>query len=382
MKIIYYLIIFALLSSCSVDNKNIPFEEINFSNKYISLENELNFKFIPLETNNECLIGSISNIQIQNNLIFILEGHKNENLYIFDMDGKFVSKVGTKGAGPGQYIKIIDFDIDTKNQQIILSDMYKGCLLHYDLNTYKFLRTTNTDFYYNQFCILPDNNILFFNSNGFENPNIFNVKKKYYIQETDNYAIPRRSYYKANFTTPYTLKNKGKNNFYKYNNEIYVYHHLFPYIWKYKDKDINAKYHIKLDNYIFPDINFLKENSMSSGKERDYTPQLINSNYITNYRIDESSDIISISIQKNNMPIQALYNKKKREGYLFSLKDYYKSLNLGMLMFPIGSTDEYIIGHIQMNDDIQLVKENMKLHKIITHKTTEDNPIICLYKWN
>lgn len=81
------------------------------------------------------------------------------------------------------------------------------------------------------------------------------------------------------------------------------------------------------------------------------------------------------------MPLQVIYSKKLKKGYLFELKDYYRSMNLGMLMFPAGATDDYIIGVIPMNEDMEHVKEDMLLYPIVKNKTLDDNPIICLYKW-
>lgn len=382
MKTIYLLFILAFLLSCTPNNdNNYSFERIHYSKEYISLNDSLEFKFIPLETTDSCLIGSISNIQIRNNLIFILEGRKSEDLFVFDMNGKFISEVGKKGGGPGQYTRIADFDIDVNRHLIVLSDMHQEHLLFYDLDSYKFKFSLKTNFYYNQFNLLSDGKVLFFGCNGFENPNNINNPDPYYLLRTDSLMIPEATYWKADFITPYTLRGMGKNNMYRYNNEIYVYHHLFPYIWKYKEDQIEAIYQIEFEDYRFPNIDFLKEESQISGKNKDYTQKLSHSDFITNYIVNECSDIISISIQKNNIPIQALYNKKSKKGYIFPLKDYYRSLNFGMLMFPIGATDEYIIGCIQMNDDILRVKENMKLYKYIENRSLEENPIICLYKW-
>ena len=63
------------------------------------------------------------------------------------------------------------------------------------------------------------------------------------------------------------------------------------------------------------------------------------------------------------------------------MKDYYRSMNLGMLMFPAGSTNDCIIGVISMNEDMEHVQKEMQLYQIVKDKTLDDNPIICLYKW-
>ncbi|WP_456087815.1 6-bladed beta-propeller [Parabacteroides sp.] len=379
--------IFVFILSCSADKSSVEQDEtieiIDCKDEYISLADSLSIQFIPLETTEECLIGSISDIQIKNNLIYILEGKKSEDLFIFDMNGKFITKVGEKGNGPEQYVKISSFDIDSVNNQILISDKHRGRILFFDLKTYRFNYAINTDFYYTDFISMSNRQILFFGCNGFRNPQKRNDSNSYYIQMTDSLLNPESVFLKAVFTTPYvTLVKPGKSHFYrKGNNEIYIYHHLFPDVWRYTNRNFEQKYLIKFENYVFPDLNYLKGEASSSGTDKDYSKALYDSNYITSYRMDECSNLICFSIQKNLMPIQAIYSKKHKKGYLFTLKDYYRSMNMGMLMFPAGATDDCIIGVIPINEDMERVKEDMLLYPIVNNKTLDDNPIICLYRW-
>lgn len=364
-----------------MENKE-TIEIIKCKQEYISLADSLTYHFIPLETTEKCLIGSISDIQIKNNYIYILEGKESEDLFVFNLEGKFITTVGKKGSGPEEYIKISDFDIDVDNNLLIISDKHRERILFYDLSSYTFMHSINTDFYYSKFIHLPNNNFLFFDCNGFQNPKDFNDDDSYYIQTTDSMLTPRSVCYKSDFITPYThMVKPGKSLLYKQKEEIYVYHHLFPFIWQYRNEQITQKYLIQLDGYIFPDPDYLKGEASISGKDRDYANALNGSNFITGYRVDECSDLICLSIQKNKMPIQAVYNKKQKKGYLFSLKDYYRSMNLGMLMFPAGSTDDSIIGVIQMNEDVKQVKEYMPLYQIMKDRSLDDNPVLCLYTW-
>ena len=77
---------------------------------------------IILETDDDCLIGSIDELQVFEENIFILDSKKANSLYVFDLEGKFIRKIGSKGGGPGEYVKIIDFTIDTENRIIFLLD--------------------------------------------------------------------------------------------------------------------------------------------------------------------------------------------------------------------------------------------------------------------
>ena len=66
---------------------------------------------IFLETKENCLIQSISGIQVTDDYIFILD-RKYKRLYCFDKEGKFVRRIGNLGSGPAEFSNISDFTID------------------------------------------------------------------------------------------------------------------------------------------------------------------------------------------------------------------------------------------------------------------------------
>lgn len=293
---------FMLMLSCSTDKKSVEqdntVEIIDCKEEYISLADSLTTHFILLETTEECLIGSISDIQIKNDLIYILEGKKSEDLFVFDLNGKFITKVGEKGNGPDQYVKISSFDIDTVNHQILISDKHRGRILFFNSQTYRFNHAINTDFYYTDFISMPNQQLLFFGCNGFRNPQKRDDSNSYYIQITDSLFEPESVFLEAPFITPYVTSVKpGKSHLYRRgNNEIHIYHHLFPDVWQYVNGNFEQKYHLRFENYAFPDFGYLKSEAAPSGIDKDYTNALNKSNFITGYRIDECSNLICFSI--------------------------------------------------------------------------------------
>jgi hypothetical protein len=56
--------------------------------------------YIPLETTDEVLLKRVSHVAILDSTLFV--GDFN-NLYQFDMSGKFIRKIGTHGEGPSEY---------------------------------------------------------------------------------------------------------------------------------------------------------------------------------------------------------------------------------------------------------------------------------------
>jgi len=87
-------------------------------------------EYIPLETNDDCLIGTVVHYIFSEKYLLIQE---KSICYLFSKSGRFISKIGNIGGGPGEYFHASLFHIDEKNNNVILYDSYKKLLLYYDM---------------------------------------------------------------------------------------------------------------------------------------------------------------------------------------------------------------------------------------------------------
>jgi len=144
--IIFFITSLMWLVSCSPSNaKNRTFEaskiiRINLSDiDKENMEHASNFvnhvSYIPLETNDMCLIGEITKLIVRDDKIYIHDKMTNK-LLKFSITGKFESAIGNIGAGPGEYIRISSFFVDSNHcisiyceikQAIITYDEYGKC---------------------------------------------------------------------------------------------------------------------------------------------------------------------------------------------------------------------------------------------------------------
>ena len=62
---------------------------------------------IPLETADDCLLGSPKRVKMYRDRIFVLDNF--DQLYAFDKRGKFLWQIGSRGSGPEEYPEITDF---------------------------------------------------------------------------------------------------------------------------------------------------------------------------------------------------------------------------------------------------------------------------------
>ncbi len=71
-------------------------------------------EFIPLETNDSCLVYSADKI-IHRNQFYYIQDRKLPCIFIFSEDGTFINSINRQGQGPAEYIEITDFDVDFEN---------------------------------------------------------------------------------------------------------------------------------------------------------------------------------------------------------------------------------------------------------------------------
>jgi hypothetical protein len=98
---------------------------------------------ILLEEPDYALIGDVYEIQVLDNQIFILDMLIAKKLFVYDMNGKFVRQIGVIGQGPGEYLGIWDFCIDSDRKEIYLFDYWRSKLLKHRISDGKYLHTIN-----------------------------------------------------------------------------------------------------------------------------------------------------------------------------------------------------------------------------------------------
>lgn len=99
-------------------------------------------EFIPLETKGDCLLDDyIRDIIITKDDILVFDYTR---CYRFNKNGKFINSIGTRGQGPGEYVKARSMTVDTVNQWVYFSDNSTSRLVKYDYNG-KYLSDLNVN---------------------------------------------------------------------------------------------------------------------------------------------------------------------------------------------------------------------------------------------
>jgi hypothetical protein len=95
---------------------------------------------IQLETNEHALLGVIKDIKFYNDRFYINDSNQ---ILVFDNKGKFLSKLGNQGGGPGEYGIVYSMDIDSHSNLIYVSSVRK--LIVFSTN-HKLIKEKNFQF--------------------------------------------------------------------------------------------------------------------------------------------------------------------------------------------------------------------------------------------
>ena len=115
MKIIYkisiVLVFVVLFFNCSDRKKSETSLKTYYIEKAIDNEKDIfldeiskKITIVPLETSDDVLIDKILYMGLHKDLLYIFDN--NMNCFVFDLNGKFLYKVGSKGQGPGEYVYV------------------------------------------------------------------------------------------------------------------------------------------------------------------------------------------------------------------------------------------------------------------------------------
>ncbi|MDR1338756.1 MAG: 6-bladed beta-propeller [Prevotellaceae bacterium] len=175
-KLYFFALLLTLTISCNSDRKKetvennsvytVDFDNIPKEEKIYMSSLFKKVRSIPLETVDESLIGYINEVQVFDGKIFVFDRDYTNSVFVFDMDGKFIRKIGRTGQGPGEYIDLRDFTIDEINHEIYLMVTDGNCIMIYDIDTGKFIKRINLSERIYSHYIQYSNGRLYADANG------------------------------------------------------------------------------------------------------------------------------------------------------------------------------------------------------------------------
>ena len=166
----------------------------------------------PLETTDSSILARISEYDIWKDTIYIFDGQQ-DDVFVFQMTGKFIGRLNRKGNGPGEYTRIADMNINrfSGNLEVLSVD---GRIIVYDRKNLSFLSqiVLPTYFIHSFQIVSQDYDVLYFNSETSDVLFLYSRKEDKII--ASEWKIPEA----LSFTGFLPLK-----PFYVYNDSLYLY---------------------------------------------------------------------------------------------------------------------------------------------------------------
>jgi hypothetical protein len=236
-KLIFMLFCVFVFANCANDKKtqvsDIPVLKVSDFKTVASLEFEDadyfdKAEFVKLETADESILGEITQIEVFENHIYILD-KKGGSLKKFDLTGKYIRDIGRKGHGPGEYIAVTAFYINPDFKTVNISDPLKQSILQYDLSG-KHIKTIKPDglelAFVSRLSALNNNEIFCFSHTNWMSNCEFSVLNEENYRGKCIYPYPVKSDKQMSFQItnhPYTVQNGEVHYVLMFSDTVYSY---------------------------------------------------------------------------------------------------------------------------------------------------------------
>jgi len=140
--------------------------DIDLSKQPIMYTSDLydTMSYIPLETNPDCMIGTISTLLFIDNKFIISDNNTTKSIFVFDSKGKFLNKIGRQGRGPQEFDSPDDIVFNKYRNEIIIWSNNDKKLLTYKPDG-SFVSEVKLDWRIYALSVLDENTlILYFNN--------------------------------------------------------------------------------------------------------------------------------------------------------------------------------------------------------------------------
>ena len=356
---------------CSCNNPSASLPVVDFSCDNLRLDS-VELAFIPLETSSKCLLSSIEDVSFYNKRIFVND-IQCKGIYAFTDSGHFIGQIGKYGNGPGEYLMAKRFYIDTVSQKLTAMDFSQSKMIDYDLKSYQYLSSHKANVLTD--CTwLPDGNMAWFDLSGYENTK----RKHFYVNITDQNLKSLRYGFETKLTTGYLLS-LGKR-FFENDNHHYLAAQFNPIAYEVSTDTIKPVYQVSFGQYKFPPADWL---STHINEDDNYLPSLFKSPYICAFNLNETSDyLLATFLIHGNQDYYAIYNKKSKHSRIYTNKEFCHLLGINGLNTIIGTYNNYFVCSLST----ALLKRSQSigradLRNIANKLSEEDNPIICMFKF-
>lgn len=358
------LLFFTNCSDRNTDKLTIDFGDLK-SVKSMDLISD--YSYVLLETSDNSLFGSISQIEVFDDKIYILDNRKTNSLYVFTMEGKYVTSIKSKGDGPGEFISPHSFWID-RGGFIFILDRQQGRLLKYQLEDLKFVDD----------IVIPSPAPLSFASIPSQDLFIYYYPlrkndmfsgKQYIVADSKGTIVSK--YYTAPLSGK--ILHGSPTNFYLFNDHIRTYPYFDNDIYEINNDSLNCCYKFSWDTFKVPDDDFfVKYNNSGDAMKEILTG---GDNWIRLLYVYEVKAVLAIKYYIKKDFYLSIWNKKENKTINIKSENVIDNLGMGgSFPLPIGICNNRFVGTINLFDITEKGTTDQRLVKLIKNMPQNSNP--------
>jgi hypothetical protein len=328
-------------------------------------------ELIPLETNDDVLIGRLEKVIYHQNKYYTLDYHQ-FIVQVFDESGKFISKIGRRGQGPGDYLRADNMTINPFTGDLDILETF-GRILTYDLsgNHIKTFRVADhqTDGYdlraIHGLFVLSERVYVFI---GFAQTFLIN----YY--DMDEHRIFHQEFAGRSFAG----RHSSFNPFYEYHGKYFFYNPLCNNTYEFGPESLVksytwdfGKHNYDASEIVIPEEYYRDRNKMEA-EYRRLPYQIILQGQNNRY--------VMAQIRLNNDEFACLMYDKSTGEYKF-IEHFAETVEF----LPLQITNEYVLSycnHVDLEKHVKseiLDETNRQKFNVLMNAKEEENPIIIKY---
>ncbi|GHT67941.1 hypothetical protein AGMMS50239_32020 [Bacteroidia bacterium] len=296
--------------------------------------------YVKLELTDESIIGNIEKVLVFENCIYVMDG-QTSSLFMFDMEGNYLSKICKIGNGPGEYTRLDFFNIDVEKRHIVLTDLMSYWNIRYDMNGNYLSRKkipVNTE----GFAPLAKEQYISF-SNFRNNKRFF--EQEYNLVYLDSLMQIQKAYFPYNSSVLYDPFVQFSiipcGPFYTYSNELYFHYKMKNEIYRVSPEGVSLKYKFNIDNNNFDYSRINKKNNLME--------YVNDGKYWTIYNVCETHDILFLSFSENTYPKAFMCYYSKLSGKSINSSAFTLS-KFNFSGIPIASSNEWFICELSVDN--------------------------------
>lgn len=302
------------------------------ADKYFS-----DIRIIPLETNDEGIFPFINRVELVDSLLIVCGG---EYIGLFNLDGKFITRIGQQGRGPVEYSALKGFFVDKNNETVSIIDDGTGKIITYGFDG-KYVSSKEIEgevFSWGYYAMLTsDDKVLIFNKHNPTHNMAYTLvdmdhpKRVEYFNSYDPVKLEKYSYHFAQ----HPMARSGEN--------IHLTMPLDHIIYEYSKGEITSKYYIETPQEIIPKERI----DMSAGPEYSYRSQLVDltvDGYFGGFTdiFETDNSIFLHYMAKGVYPGLCIINKSTNKGEFFTYPNTLEQLTSPVFPFSASEGNKFV----------------------------------------